>query len=77
MSKTVKPCKCVAKVDEKIARYGISVASAYNLRTHTSVAIVAVTKTKRRLRPPTLFATYCPFCGKPYDTKTTDASIIT
>jgi hypothetical protein len=76
-----KACDCISKVNVKLACHGIEVSSAYNLRTHASVAIVATNKTKalgqsgRRGRFPTLYATHCPFCGRLYDVKTSDTSV--
>ena len=72
-----KPCGCVDKLSG-LLQNDFRVDSAYNFRTGESVAIVSVTRDKKirdGKKAPTLFATYCPFCGHKYDIATNDISL--
>lgn len=72
-----KPCGCVDKLSG-LLQNDFRVSSAYNFRTGESVAIISVRRDKKirdGKKAPTLFATYCPFCGKKYDIATNDISL--
>ena len=77
VAKKKKPCGCVDKLSG-LLQNDFRVSSAYNFRTGESVAIISVRRDKTirdGKKAPTLFATYCPFCGKKYDIATNDISL--
>lgn len=78
-AKKRKACDCVANINRLIADRGIEVDAALNFRTGATIALVVTKRLagKRVKSPPVVYATYCPFCGKAYETKGDDISIRT
>lgn len=66
-----KPCDCVAKVDDALAKQNERLIVSLNLFVGESRAIVMTERldpTKKTKRH-TMVASFCPFCGKEYFTR--------
>ena len=66
--KAAQSCECLAKVNKALERHGTKLVECFSLLASSGCAVVASEKipTLRRVKPKTVIASYCPFCGKKY-----------
>ncbi len=62
-------CKCIEKIDDKLAPMNGRIAVVIPITSGGAVrAFIEVEKiNKRGKRPPLLIATFCPYCGTRYE----------
>lgn len=65
-----KGCGCLKKAQKELAKKNLSLVTGFGIdheqrRTFTTGPFLAVEKIEKSRDPlPTMFCTYCPFCGK-------------
>lgn len=59
-------CTCWAKVDKELDKQGTTseLAQSFTFTGHHYLQVKTENKNKLRKSPTTVFASYCPFCGK-------------
>lgn len=68
-----KRCTCITQANEQLAKDNARIARTMLLNLDSSAAtisgamiVVEKIDSKKRTKLPTLFASYCPICGKKY-----------
>lgn len=64
-----QPCDCIETVNAKLAEHNAQILlPMFVLGGGPKRPFIETTKLdeKKRGKPPAMFATFCPFCGKPY-----------
>lgn len=63
-------CRCIARINKKLAEYGAELDLLFNVRGAVSLHIATVRlRPETRKRPPRVIPSYCPFCGRAYKFK--------
>ena len=62
-------CRCIDKLNKLLADRGEQLVTSISLNSKPSRVVVKTMSTNNNRKPcATLLATFCPFCGKPYET---------